>query len=883
LVVFSFLIACKNEKQPELITQESKDPKINKLKLPPGFLAERLYTPSENDQGSWVSMAFDHKGRMIVSDQYGTLYRFSIPAAGDSSSIRPEQLQIPIDSMTAKDTSANKVGIGFAHGLLYAFNSLYVVVNNHMRDEFKRPSGLYRLQDTDGDDQYDKISLLKEMDGHGEHGPHSIILSPDKKSLYLVAGNFTKVPSMDAYKVEDSTRDDNLLPLIKDPNGHDNPTDARGGWIAHLDSTGTHWELISSGFRNSFDIAFNDAGDLFTYDSDMEWDIGLPWYRPTRIYHVPSGGEFGWRRGTNKWPETFADNVPPVINIGQGSPTNFISGAQSTFPGKYRQSLFAFDWSFGIIYAVQMIPEGSTYRAEAEEFISGSALPLTDGTFGPDGALYFLTGGRRLESDLYRIRYTGKENEKEEKQASVVINEENKLRRKLEEYHQPQSGAVGFAWPQLKHPDRLIRFAARVAIEHQPVQEWQDLTLKEKDPVILSHAAMALARKGNNNSRDQLVQALNNIDYKNLTESQQLDLLRAYELVFLRMGDPGDPVKQEVIAKLDASYPAKNNELNRQLSKLLIHLQAASAVGKTLALLQTAKDDSSAQKTFTNSSDLILRNPQYGLDIARMLSKTPPLQQTYYATMLSLAKTGWTPELHEQYFRWFSNSYNYEGGHSFTGFIEHAKELALKNVPRDRVAHFTMISKDTSANKTGLTAGRIQQPKGPGRQWKIEEAVTAVGDEPGKRNFSQGKSMFVASACGSCHRIGGEGEEIGPDLTQLGTRFSIRDMLESIIEPNKTISDQYASTVFHLKNGTSVVGRMIREDANKYHVSQNPFAPQSLREIDKKDVSKTGISTTSIMMPGMINRLNEEELKDLLSYLMSGGNKDHEIYKGKKQ
>ena len=49
--------------------------------------------------------------------------------------------------------------------------------------------------------------------------------------------------------------------------------------------------MIVAGLRNHFDIAFNALGDLFTYDSDMEWDVGTPWYRPTRIYHLVSGGE----------------------------------------------------------------------------------------------------------------------------------------------------------------------------------------------------------------------------------------------------------------------------------------------------------------------------------------------------------------------------------------------------------------------------------------------------------------------------------------------------------------------------------------------------------------------------------------------------------------
>ncbi|MFN7279380.1 MAG: PQQ-dependent sugar dehydrogenase, partial [bacterium] len=377
----------------------SSDPKVSKLKLPAGFKADRLYGPSEHEEGSWVSMTFDPKGRIIASDQYGYLYRITVPAIGDTiTKTRAEKLEVLSDSAFMNQKDPGKISMGYAQGLLYAFNSLYVMINHSGNNDLKRTSGLYRLQDTNGDDQYDKITLLKSMQGSGEHGTHSVVLSPDKQSIHVVAGNFTKIPKMDAYRNIPDGKLDNLFPLIKDPNGHDNTVESHGGWVAKTDPEGKKWELIASGLRNSFDIAFNDAGEMFTYDSDMEWDYGTPWSRPTRILHVTSGAEFGWRPGTLKWNANYPDNLPAVINVGQGSPTNFMSGSNAKFPTKYRNALFAFDWSFGIIYAVYPTPNGASYTATGEEFISGSPLPLTDGTIGPDGAMYFLTGGRRLES-----------------------------------------------------------------------------------------------------------------------------------------------------------------------------------------------------------------------------------------------------------------------------------------------------------------------------------------------------------------------------------------------------------------------------------------------------------------------------------------------------
>lgn len=868
-------------KQGDSNTAGSGDPKVDKLKLPDGFKAERLFGPSENGEGSWVSMTFDDKGRIIASDQYGGLYRLTVPAIGDTTKTTIEKIGIKGDPFVANDTSGKKVSIGFAHGLLHAFNSLYVVVSNMNNDNLDKRSGLYRLQDKDGDDQYETVELLKSLKGDGEHGPHSIVLSPDKKSIYLVAGNHTDVPEMDSYRLPKNWKEDNLFPLFTDPNGHAADRKAPGGWIAVTDPDGKHWELVSAGYRNEFDIAFNELGDMFTYDSDMEWDFGLPWYRPTRICHIPSGSEFGWRTGNSKWSPTYPDNLPALVNIGQGSPTGVIWAGDAKFPEKYRNSLLAFDWSFGIIYSIQPEPSGATYTAKGEEFVSGSPLPLTDGVIGPDGALYFLTGGRRLESDLYRVYYTGK---LDEPKKELKETEERKIRIQLEAYHTggPKAGAVDFIYPYLKHEDRFIRYAARVALEHQPVKEWKDKVLAEKHPVTLIQGAIALSRQGDASVKSQLLHALAGVNFSSLSEPQQIDIVRAFELLFARLGAPDAAGKAEATAYLNQQYPAKNNEVNRLLAKVLVYLDAPEVVEKTLKLIASAKDDnSSGQKTLMESSDLILRNPQYGMDIAKMLSSVPPAQQTYLAVALSKAKSGWTPELREAYFKWFYNAFSYKGGHSFRGFINNARKAALENVPKDQFAMYNVMSGDTIVNKIGSATENIPTPKGPGRNWKMDVALAVVDSGITNRNFENGRAMFAASQCLQCHSMKGEGGTSGPDLSQLGTRFSTKDILEAIIEPSKTISDQYGASVLYLKDGGSVVGRIVKEDANSYSISQNPFAPQILRDVPKKDVVRVRASEISPMLPGMVNRLNGDELRDLMAYLVSGGNPDHEIYKKK--
>src|SRR5262249_44907909 len=75
-------------------------------------------------------------------------------------------------------------------------------------------------------------------------------------------------------------------------------------------------EIVADGFRNAYRMDFNPDGELFAFDSDNERCVSLPWYEPTRFYHVVPGGHHGWRAPqlSQFWrlPPYFIDVSPPV-------------------------------------------------------------------------------------------------------------------------------------------------------------------------------------------------------------------------------------------------------------------------------------------------------------------------------------------------------------------------------------------------------------------------------------------------------------------------------------------------------------------------------------------------------------------------------------------
>ena len=804
---------------------------VQQLKVAKDFRVELLYTVPKEDQGSWVNMCVDPKGRLIVSDQYGGLYRVTPPAlGGDATQTKIEPIP---------------VALGEAQGLLWAFDSLYVVVNRGGKFE----SGLYRVRDSNGDDQLDEVKQLRKIDGSSEHGPHAVMLHPDGKSLVVVCGNHTKPTQFDESRVPRAWGEDHLIPRMWDAGGHAVGILAPGGWIARTDPEGKSWELLSMGYRNEFDAAYNKEGELFVYDADMEWDMNTPWYRPTRVCHAVSGSEFGWRSGTGKWPAYYPDSLPSVFNVGPGSPTGVTFGYGTAFPQRYQDALFICDWSYGKLYASHLVPEGSSYRGELEEFVTGAPLPLTDVVANPkDGALYFTIGGRRTQSGLYRVTYTGSMSTAK---STHVDNGKAKreTRRMLETFHGHQNPyAVKVAWPHLSDSDRFIRWAARVAIEHQDPKTWSERALKEKNPQASLTALLALARMGDKSVQSRLLDSLDQLSWKRLAESQRLELLRVYSLAFIRMGSPAPADASRVIAKLDPVYPAGTRELNAELSKVLIYLETPSAATKTLALLAKAP-------TQEEQLDLVYS--------------------------LRVLKTGWTPELRKDYFRWYVKAENYHGGHSFAGFVNNIKAEAVKNLDEATRVSLKEILEAKSEKKSPLEAlsSSLLAGRTSSHEWTVDELAPVLERGLKSRNFQHGRELFGAAACAACHRFNNEGGSYGPDLSAAVGRFSPRDLVESIVLPSKEVSDQYAPVVVSLNNGDQVIGRIVNLSGDEVMVSPNMFNPDDLVSIDRKNITSIQPSKVSLMPEGLLNLLKQDEILDLVAYLLSRGDASNAMFR----
>jgi putative membrane-bound dehydrogenase-like protein len=374
-----------HEKSPwkEIVLKETY---LDRYDVPKGFELSRIAEP--NLVGSLVAMTWGNRCRLIVSRERGPILCL-IDDNHDGVYDRVVEYSTDIKN---------------CQGLCTVGDDLYAV------GQGPKGVGVYCLPDKNHDDKADEVRLIvRNQGGMGDHGPHDVIFGPDGW-LYHNMGNHAHITEKRPEPTSPCRGYDEdylLVPKFEDAGGHAVGIKAPGGTIWRFTPDGKRWWMETNGFRNEYDFAFNAAGDMFTFDADMEWDVGAYWYRPIRVNHCIGGAEFGWRSGDAKWPAYYFDSLPGTVDVGRGSPTGIVFYEHDQLPKKYFGSLIMGDWSMGRILVAHMQKSGATYTGNWETLLSGNPLNIVDVEIDRDGSIVFATGGRGTEGGVYRLRYKG--------------------------------------------------------------------------------------------------------------------------------------------------------------------------------------------------------------------------------------------------------------------------------------------------------------------------------------------------------------------------------------------------------------------------------------------------------------------------------------------
>ncbi|MBI2823075.1 MAG: c-type cytochrome [Planctomycetia bacterium] len=730
---------------------------VTRFTMAAEFRVERVLSPDET--GSLIAMTFNEFGDILASREGGPLLLITDK---DQDGVH-ETVDIFCDDVKS------------CQGILALNGNVFAV------GEGPEGTGMYRLADDDHDRRAESVTLILGFKGKmGEHGPHAPVLGPDGL-IYLMLGNHTNcLKDADASSPHHHWYEGDLVqPKYEDAGGHAVGIKAPGGVVVRTDVDGSFVQIVAGGLRNAYDLAFNRQGELLTFDSDMEWDEGLPWYKPTRINHVTPGGEFGWRSGWSNWPEYFYDSLPATLNVGRGSPTGVVVYNHYMMPQRYHNALFACDWSQGRILAIKLTPSGGTYTAKSEVFLQGRPLNVTDIDVGQDGWLYFCTGGRGTDGGIYRVVWTGRVPSRPKysgvvqavrqpqlgsawaRQAVATIQEqlgegwgrqligivENvkntpedraralDLMQLFGPFPQPQllvrlardkspeirakvaylmglhvddattatlsamladgdltvrrvacesfvrggrEAPAAKLLPLLADSSRYVSWAASRALERVPRDQWQAQVLSARDiRVFLVGSAALVALDDDPALAHAVLKRASELMRGHVKDTDFVDLLRLVQVALHRASLTVADVPQ-LAKQLEAEYPSRNYVMNRELLRLLVHLQQSEIIPRLLAELKT----------------------------------TAPLPERLHAAFHArFLDSGWTTEQKLELLEFYEKSRDLPGGHSYA--------LYFDNFSRDFLAKFSeeerlqLVQQGQRAPAAALTA-LVQLPENPG-------------------------------------------------------------------------------------------------------------------------------------------------------------------------
>jgi hypothetical protein len=376
----------------------------------------------------------------------------------------------------------------------------------------------------------------------------------------------------------------------------------------------------------------------------------------------------------------------------------------------------------------------------------------------------------------------------------------------------------------LDRPERSIRYAARSGLERQPLDSWRERAYVEKRTWAKLESHLALARHIAGAEQAQLLDSLDSLQWSDLTLDQQQALLRIYGALIERHGTPPPKWAIRLADKLSGCYPNSDDHLNRELATLLYSLHARREIPK-----------------------LHLRT----IDILARCSTL--MQQIHYIRLIAVAGVDQLTEHEQQRMR---------------------DSLDLYELRAIATRRYATQSQEFQALMRDL---RIPLPESTDaaerpvvRTWATADLQSLL--EPTAldgADLDNGKKVFRAARCANCHRLGSTGGVLGPQLNGLSGRYTRQVVLESIVEPDKVVSDQFRQTSFRLTNGKTVTGQIVNLNRGAYSVQVDPFRPFGRTDIKETDIEEIAPAKTSLMPSGLLNTFSHSEIRDLVAFLLA--------------
>ncbi len=774
----------------------------------------------------------------------------------------------------------------------------------------------------------DKSELLYKLKTGGEHDAHAISRGPDGW-FYLLCGNDTGISAKHAT---------NESSPISTPTA---------GCVLRVDSTFKHAEIIADGFRNAYGFDWSLGGELFTYDSDNERCLGLPWYVGTRFYRLERGGHYGWRTPQKgqfwRMPPYWPGVIAPLADLGRGSPTGVVCYRHQQFPREYHGAFFLLDWTFGVIHLAKVKGE----QAETSTFVkavSGNGFAPTGAAVLPQtGDLYVSSGGRGTRGAVYRIRHEAGFRGSAYKAGPLLLSglERSKtLHLRAGEIGRETDpiDSLHSASSMKEELQALQRIVARGGeIGPKPFGTFAEgYAFRKSDLAAIEYRREALeaigprfpARHQALNReysralglfRDDRPRTLTKLLEQITPESEPLDDVHYLFVLACCPAPRGETHRKAIVdalLHLEGKYEKRNLRRERNWS-----LRLGEAYRGLIDLDPELPQAILSHKSFGEPGHLIFtedrRFPRrqgaelwltivkkdkdypWSTSLVELLAELPGEQ------MGPLFRERWVePGLREALLPFLVKAATERDREILiTGLgMLQAKsvELALEGLQRLPTSEGKLLEKELLALVLARRRWKADQPKVAQKIEKRWHQLT--GTEHGTKSedwagrlvqrypqyqgvlnnpdgvdvaawkkrlekmdwnrsdHKRGQALFERH-CAACHQ---GRSALGPDLAGVGRRMGHDDLLTTILQPSKDVSSRYRTTVVVTKSGQTHAGMVIYEAVDGVILQTD--ASTTMR-IAGDQIAGQRISEQSLMPIGMLDRLSDQEIADLVGYL----------------
>ncbi|MGV3587032.1 MAG: DUF7133 domain-containing protein [Adhaeribacter sp.] len=659
-----------------------------------------------------------------------------------------------------------------------------------------------------------------------------------------------------------------------------------GGGIVRVRPDGTEMEVYTHGMRNIYDVAIDPYMNIFTRGNTNDgggWNI--------RFSHQVQSGEYGY-------PilfKNFTDEIiPALIDLGGGSGTGSLFMDEPTWPAKYNKVPMMADWGRSQLYIHRVTPSGAGFTQKEEEFVK---LPqITDLDVDGSGRMYMAAwdgagySGNPGKGFVVRAvpknwQYKAFPNLKKasDKELISLLKSQSavaRLHAQQEFISRSPKKAAKDAWQIAADKNQPLEvrvagiFTYAQAAGESGVKNLTKLTseadvrefalraladrktnlkgvptepfiqgLKDQSPRVQVAAIVGLGRLGRPEVAPALLQTKVSANHKAPVRGTEGPHATPNAAII-----PAHVAVRALVDlnAVDASVKAINTENSKLALWALRYMHDPKAVDGLIAAYQQAKDENLKKEILTTLSRLYQKEAPY--DGSWWWGTRPDTRGPYYKPITWEASPKIQKLLKDE---WQKAD---ETGKQF--FAD------LNGRHRMGIAEFGGEETVATTEEVKVDLEKIRNQKGQIGKSSIEDVMLAMAKIKG--DPIKGKALFAQQGCIACHSLSRSETQKGPFMGQIGSIMNREQIAESILKPNASISQGFASVLVNTKNGQSIMGFVSEETADKIvmrNIAGQVFTVKTSEIASRKELE------TSMMPAGLANSLSYEEFASLITFL----------------